>query len=149
MILKMRSSTVKIIAPSIFILLTFIGCSNLESSGNANKLFEFNVFLPKNNAGKGAITIGNNLKMDDLAVQADKRCAEVKMKLNPASIVKKECGRYSCFYEYECMVNSAPPPQVIPQRNQVTTDEAKTKCKELGFKGGTENFGNCVLRLTK
>lgn len=28
-------------------------------------------------------------------------------------------------------------------------DEAKVKCKELGFRASTDRFGNCVLTLTK
>jgi hypothetical protein len=33
--------------------------------------------------------------------------------------------------------------------NNSSLENAKTKCKSLGFKKGTEKFGNCVLELTK
>jgi hypothetical protein len=32
---------------------------------------------------------------------------------------------------------------------QTTLELARAKCVELGFKGGTEKFGDCVLRLSK
>lgn len=31
----------------------------------------------------------------------------------------------------------------------IDLDEAKSKCSDLGFKKGSEPFGNCVLKLTK
>jgi hypothetical protein len=33
--------------------------------------------------------------------------------------------------------------------NSLTMEDAKLKCKELGFKIGSENFGSCVLKLSK
>lgn len=33
--------------------------------------------------------------------------------------------------------------------HQVGIDEAKSKCKDLGIKSGTEAFGRCVLQLSK
>lgn len=36
-----------------------------------------------------------------------------------------------------------------PQRLLITIDQAKQQCKDLGFKAGTEKFGNCVLELAK
>jgi hypothetical protein len=33
--------------------------------------------------------------------------------------------------------------------NTPTMDQAKSKCLELGFKAGTESFGQCVLKLSK
>jgi len=33
--------------------------------------------------------------------------------------------------------------------SKLGTDEYKNKCKELGFKVGTEEFGKCVLQLSK
>ncbi len=42
--------------------------------------------------------------------------------------------------------NQAPSPQT---NSSMGIDEAKLKCAQLGFKVGTETFGNCVLRLTK
>ena len=36
-----------------------------------------------------------------------------------------------------------------PSSPVVGMDDAKKKCAELGFKSGTETFGNCVLKLSK
>lgn len=49
-------------------------------------------------------------------------------------------------------------PATPEKQNKTTTtnnssgtdiNDAKSKCSELGFKKGTEQFGNCVLKLTK
>jgi hypothetical protein len=37
----------------------------------------------------------------------------------------------------------------IPAKVAPSIDDAKTKCNQLGFKVGSEAFGNCVLRLLK
>lgn len=36
-----------------------------------------------------------------------------------------------------------------PLGNQLALDDAKKKCVDLGFKFGTEQFGKCVLQLSK
>lgn len=36
-----------------------------------------------------------------------------------------------------------------PNPQDVLFDNAKKKCSELGFRVGTDKFGNCVLTLTK
>jgi hypothetical protein len=55
-------------------------------------------------------------------------------------------------YRFECKSKS----QVIqPVQNtplpaaNIGINDAKSKCKDLGFKQGTEQFGNCVLKFTK
>ena len=35
------------------------------------------------------------------------------------------------------------------QSKAVGINDAKKKCADLGFKSGTEAFGNCVLKLSK
>ncbi|WP_216185611.1 hypothetical protein [Polynucleobacter sp. MWH-HuK1] len=45
-------------------------------------------------------------------------------------------------------VYQAPAYQPSPPAT-VGMDDAKKKCADLGFKSGTEAFGNCVLRLSK
>ena len=40
-------------------------------------------------------------------------------------------------------------PAPSPAMGQVSVESAKQKCEELGFKSGTEKFGDCVLRLSK
>jgi len=36
-----------------------------------------------------------------------------------------------------------------PQLQNQSLDTAKKKCADLGFKSGTEDFGKCVLKLSK
>ena len=60
-------------------------------------------------------------------------------------------------YKYQCNgpqpVNYSPAPianpSQAPNNSSVSIDQAKQQCKDLGFKTGTEKFGNCVLELTK
>jgi len=39
--------------------------------------------------------------------------------------------------------------KVSNEQPSVSIDGAKAKCKDLGFKLGTDDFGKCVLQLTK
>lgn len=41
------------------------------------------------------------------------------------------------------------PAYQAPKSSGVGIDDAKKKCADLGFKSGTETFGNCVLQLSK
>jgi len=36
-----------------------------------------------------------------------------------------------------------------PSATNLTMEQAKAKCIDLGFKTGTESFGQCVLKMTK
>jgi hypothetical protein len=60
------------------------------------------------------------------------------------------------YYQYGCLGV-----RPIDMRQNINADDSsnvnqtrdlsifKSKCEELGFKVGTESFGNCVLRLSK
>ncbi len=65
-------------------------------------------------------------------------------------------------YRFRCVAKSALPnpiyappnsikvePPAPIKSNGLTIDSAATKCGELGFKSGTEAFGNCVLKLSR
>lgn len=68
---------------------------------------------------------------------------------------------YQCYKAKETTVVPIhePQPQYFAPRTQQPSppssinnnslDQFKTICKELGFKEGTEAFGNCVLKLSK
>lgn len=43
---------------------------------------------------------------------------------------------------------TTPPYKPAPSQS-IDLNQAKNKCNELGFKMGTEAFGNCVLRMSK
>jgi hypothetical protein len=45
--------------------------------------------------------------------------------------------------------NLAPSSNQLVNNSGASIDEAKKKCADLGFKMGTEGFGNCVLKLSK
>lgn len=40
-------------------------------------------------------------------------------------------------------------PYTPPIKSGASLDDAKAKCKDLGFKSGTDEFGKCVLQLSK
>ena len=40
-------------------------------------------------------------------------------------------------------------PTAPPTTPNISIDDSKAKCAELGFKAGTEKFGDCVLKLSK
>lgn len=47
--------------------------------------------------------------------------------------------------EQKSAVNTAP----TTAKQEVSLEDAKQKCIDIGFKPGTENFGNCVLKVAK
>jgi hypothetical protein len=61
------------------------------------------------------------------------------------------------YWKYQCngmqaqsySMPTASPVQKPPVTTSLPIEEAKSKCVELGFKQGTEQFGNCVLKFTK
>ena len=84
---------------------------------------------------------------------------------NPDEIGKYEAQINSDKYSIENIFRRVAPPNIRSQLNPViqvqskalanplsispTMDDAKAKCRELGFKEQTEAFGKCVLRLSK
>ena len=40
-------------------------------------------------------------------------------------------------------------PNIPKGKQNLSIEQSKEKCSELGFKSGTEAFGNCVLKITK
>ena len=40
-------------------------------------------------------------------------------------------------------------PQTAEGSSNITMEKAKAKCLDLGFKAGTESFGQCVLKVSK
>ena len=64
------------------------------------------------------------------------------------------CGSEYDKYQFTCQQRLEIPtyrPQVTSQTNSSSQsiDAAKEKCSNMGLKAGTENFGKCVLQLTK
>jgi len=55
-------------------------------------------------------------------------------------------GEYDS-HEFTCDLPQAVAPS--PSKANMSIDQAKDQCKDLGYKPGTEKFGNCVLELSK
>ena len=62
--------------------------------------------------------------------------------------MRKWQHHYSCYKAAPIQAPSTTSPQ-ISRNPSGNINESKDKCKELGFKQGTEQFGNCVLKLSK
>ncbi len=39
--------------------------------------------------------------------------------------------------------------EILNNQNKISVDEAKSKCKDLGFKEGTEKFSDCALKIIR
>lgn len=69
-------------------------------------------------------------------------------------LTDKYDGFYNHSATYLCQnpeVQTPATPRFIPTptSNNVSLEDAKSKCRDLGFKAGTEAYGNCVLKLSK
>ena len=70
---------------------------------------------------------------------------------------KSKAGSSSFLWNYTLtspslnkqIVQPATPPYKPTPTQGVDLTQAKNKCNELGFKMGTEAFGNCVLKMSK
>jgi hypothetical protein len=102
--------------------------------------------------------------------RAEQECKAQNMMLNSLSVNEKGDGTPLAntalgyrFYDFFC--ERFPDPVQLNQvkteqkeirkdgsninASKINMDDAKDKCKSLGFKTGTEKFGTCVLELTK
>ena len=50
---------------------------------------------------------------------------------------------------YTTTPGTTQPQPVTESKNTLNLDDAQKKCEELGFSKGTENYGNCVLKLAR
>lgn len=58
-------------------------------------------------------------------------------------------GRFPCKNNATTIPSKASAYSNQNTQSNVSLDEAKTKCAELGLKKGTDQFGKCVLRLSQ
>jgi hypothetical protein len=112
--------------------------------------------LPSAKDPEGVILAGNTYARD-IYKKMDENCRAYGG-YNPRSVYSLPEGWSETAekrWYYKCMKD----PQVITQikkpiqqpRTEVNLgfSEAKKKCTDLGFKSGTEDFGKCVLQLSK
>lgn len=56
----------------------------------------------------------------------------------------------STYLHFRCAGKGFSTSSAMPQSNNMTVmsfDQAKDKCVDLGFKTGTESFGQCILKF--
>lgn len=141
----------------LILLLIFIsGCEGIK--------------VKKYGTGVGRLTVpSTEFSEIQMKARAEQECKVQNMVLSSISLNERGDGQpfdntfmgYK-FYDFFC--ESPPDPvQLNPVRTEqkeiknepsqaqtkITIEEAKDKCKTLGFKSGTEKFGSCVLELTK
>ncbi|CAM8350580.1 hypothetical protein MCERHM63_00873 [Candidatus Methylopumilus planktonicus] len=145
-----------------FIVSLLIGCSVIAP------LRDYNSFggvakepLPYNNyigdLHVDPIT-GTNITFDEIKQKALNNCSskgglKEDPRLYGQGPLDKQ-GSLTGDWKYQCNgpqpINYAPAPvNNSPTKQGVSIDQAKQQCKDLGFKLGTEKFGNCVLELNK
>jgi hypothetical protein len=136
-------------------LLLLVGCTSLvfEDSSPSRVIIQGHSSNPNSFAYTEAQSYCNkyganavfNKKIDGEAYRISKGCT-------------RWCGSEYNYYEFSCEKNipkrslETPKSQIpiAPAPSQpVELDVAKKKCSDLGFKSGTEEFGKCVLQLSK
>jgi len=111
-----------------------------KTAGNYGKAFKYNLrdlASKKNNNGyfvlncdRNKVAITSSLTSDDL------KWLEPTPTSPAEYVLKKSCGS-SVHID----------PSKVSDSSSI--ERAKAKCADLGFKKGTEQFGNCVLKLSK
>jgi hypothetical protein len=82
------------------------------------------------------------------------------LKIKPYKTGNNDIPVSVTYWKYQCngpqVVNHSPEPIrnpapviSLPTKQTISIDDAKQQCKDIGYKPGTEKFGNCVLELTK
>lgn len=86
------------------------------------------------------------------------RCGEnLELDPNSVKIIESACSKPDSkqfIFAYKCnLLNQEKTKITLPLSSpnilNYSIDDAKQKCKELGYKDKTEKYGNCVLELTK
>ena len=147
----MRAATHKIAILSLILL---------QSCAVVNQVFVENRQYPGPDASTAGI-IGTSKPgggLDEVKAAMISNCADWGG-LNESSIMltnPRGAKLFTDYWSYRCNgLNPQPsttPSTTIqkpPANNQGDVATAKSKCIELGFKTGTERFGNCVLQLSK
>ena len=121
----------------LILSLFFIGCNAAYAQPEEKRGQRAQIAMTNYIGAKGYCTKIQNLKPDTPEFE---RCVVATM-YNPDSIA-------------EAGVNIRPKEDLIfsqsaNKQSSTNIEQVKDKCKELGFKTGSEAFGNCVLRLSK
>lgn len=104
---------------------------------------------------------GTNVTYDEIRQRALNNCANKgglkgEPRHDSQGVLDKK-GSLTGTWKYQCNgipqdsvpVKNPLPVSNLPSKQGEPIDQAKQQCKDLGFKVGTEKFGNCVLELSK
>jgi hypothetical protein len=133
---------------SVTVLLS--GCGT--STSTSGHLFMNHTYLLRDDGNGGKIYLDSTWgSYSDVISVANQYCREKR--LGTPSIGPNILGRTVQHYEFKCATSVIPAPRQDEQIKSTpiinSMESAKKKCSELGFKTGTEQFGNCVLKLSK
>ena len=82
------------------------------------------------------------------------------LKIKPFKYMADNSMTGTSYWKYQCngpqvsantpeLINNPAPAISLPSKQAISIDQAKQQCKDIGYKPGTEKFGNCVLELNK
>jgi len=106
----------------VFSLLLLINCS--ESS-------KINNTIAGSTSGKENLSLDNNKSYKEAVKRREEKILEAEKIINKEKMDKIIKAKQT------------------EKRKKMLFEKAKTECEEIGFKKGTEKFGECVLDLTE
>jgi hypothetical protein len=147
---------------TVFIILIFgSGCAEFAGIKDYTSVLE-NLAEPNvNNNYVGQLFVdpitGNDITDSYIKQRAYQICStRGGIKIEPYMTLKGPIHATAGRYQFQCngfQQNAIPVPdsRIIPEKFNapISIEEARQKCKDLGFKERTEKFGTCVLELTK
>jgi hypothetical protein len=96
---------------------------------------------PTENTTAPNVSYSKNIKCNtDIDCPSGLHC-----RANPYSVINL-CRPSGWKYSYDQQAKMAAQAQLHPA-NPINLEDFKAQCKKLGFKAGTQDFGNCVLEL--
>lgn len=140
------------------------------SPENANQIFDNHATLPTQQKNfTGFVQVGDNIEESRINLWMQNRCREIAGEMYMVgNRWMGVAGPHSRPHYYTCIKSITPQainPVITPasalqnnssniqkentEINQLSIDSASAKCVELGFKKGTDKFGDCVLKISK
>lgn len=149
----------------LILIMVVHGCASVGSP-QAGSCFLCDVWIPDdNNTGGRVLAIRGKHSMAQVNTLASENCrtkgangANLSSPVDFGSSIRNiNVYNFTCYIDSPSAVEAQNPsikPQSVASPFEGTSktdsksvDSAKKDCRELGFKPGTKDFGNCVLKL--
>jgi hypothetical protein len=151
----------------LLIILSIAGCMSGMRDHNSLMGGPFTDEPAANNNYQGGIVVdpitGGDVTYSEIKQKASSNCSskgglKIEPYLDWQGILSKK-GSLSGMWKYQChgvqqytsptQVNTPAPIAAPAPKSTISIEAAKQQCKDIGYKPGTEKFGNCVLELSK